>query len=172
MHVMWYLPYDNNSRLIHRLRKVIDELGEFDISFKEIIKDFFKTCLTCEWSSPVGDPLDVGYPDEMNSLEMYEKLDNALWDYSIHKLHTFGNRTFEDGDDIDSAEDEAYEFYKACFDEEFDRIISDLFKQYEFSITKIYLDINPTSKLNIRDIFICDETITVVGDIRSCHRKL
>ena len=103
---------------------------------------------------------------------MYEKLDDALWEYAIYNLHRFGNRTFEDGDDIDSAEDEAYEFYKACFDEEFDRIISDLFKQYEFSITKIYLDINPTSRLKIHDIFICDETITVVGDIRPCHRKL
>ena len=172
MYATWYLPYSNNSKLIRRLRKVIDALGEFNISFEDIVKDFFKTCLTCEWSAPVGDPLDVGYPDEMNSLEMGEKLDDALWEYAVHNLHTFGRRGFEDGGDIDSAEEDAYEYYKACFDEEFDKVISDLFKRYEFSITEIYSGINPKHKLEIRNVLICDETIIVIGDIQPCHRKL
>lgn len=172
MRATWYIPYSQGSKLIRRLRGVINELGEFNIGFKDILKDFFTTCLTCDWSAPVGDPLDIGYPDETNSLEMYEKIDDALWEYAIHNLHTFGTHTFEDGDDIDSAEEDAYEYYKASFDGEFDKVISDIFVRYEFSITEIYRSVYPTNKLEILDVLICDETITVIGDVMPWHRKL
>ena len=46
MHATWYLPYSSDSKLIRRLRKVIDALGEFNISFEDIVKDFFKTYRT------------------------------------------------------------------------------------------------------------------------------